>query len=63
MTITTMMILATTQRDEVALRPAHTAVFYCCLPANGGEMMQQPTCKRIRRTTLGPEGERTMAGG
>ncbi len=30
MTITAMMILATTQRDKVVLRPAHTAVSYCC---------------------------------
>ncbi len=30
MTITTTMILATTQRDEAALRSARTAVFYRC---------------------------------
>ncbi len=30
MTITTTMILATTQRDKAALRPAHTAISYCC---------------------------------
>jgi hypothetical protein len=65
MTIMTTMMLVMTQREEAALRPPTqpSPIAVHCQSANGGEMTQQSTCKRIRRTTLGPQRERTMASG